>query len=83
MIHGPAHPAAHHSIRYYLVIGTLVIAGIFLLLQINDGDGSLTGSVVGIEGDSSDIFSAISDDIRSNKDDSKGNLVSSKDTNFT
>lgn len=82
MIHGPAHPAAHHSIRYYLVIGTLVIAGIFLLLQINGGDGSLTGSVVGVEGDSSDIFSAISDDIRSNTGNSKGNSASSKASNL-
>ena len=56
MMHpSPAHP--HHHLRYYIVLGTLIIGGIFILLLINeDGDG-MTGSIAGLEEEISDTLS--------------------------
>jgi len=56
MMHpSPAHP--HHHLRYYIILGTLIIGGISILLLINgDGDG-ITGSIAGLEGEISDTLS--------------------------
>ncbi len=46
MAHAPAHNA-HHTVRYYLVLGTILVGGIFALLLLNEDTEGLTGSVAG------------------------------------
>jgi len=46
MLHQPR--LAHHNLRFYIVLITLVIGGIFIFLLMNsDGDSSLSSAVVG------------------------------------
>ncbi|MDP3990268.1 MAG: hypothetical protein Q8Q01_03620 [archaeon] len=40
------HPK-HHNLRFFIILGTLVVAGIFLLLLVNDQGFSLTSAIVG------------------------------------
>ncbi|MBS3116331.1 hypothetical protein J4421_01920 [Candidatus Woesearchaeota archaeon] len=55
----PIHP--HHSLRFYIIMSTIVIAGIFFLLVMNNkGDFSLTSAIVKTIGQNNETAKSVS-----------------------
>ena len=59
--HNPVHQA-HHSSKHYMVLGTILVVGIFVLLLLNDDGTTLTGNIAGlttIEESSGDVLGTL------------------------